>query len=204
MAYKAPHFGNLQKRAKALNMKVTRVTDDEDARAIGHHEYVLTGENASQRTIDNARCYSLSGIRAEIEAVEKINAAEDQVAASEADSVSPPILPINRRDYRTIAKEVMDRLKAAKVAQARRVIDSMRKQQFGNNVGDIKAHMKDSMIHDVAHLMRDDVEFSEHEKKSEWDVNSLYGTDTVITGKVVVMRESELMAIAALIKEMLR
>lgn len=73
MAYKAPHFGNLSKRAKALGMKVTRVTTDEDARMFGGHEYVLTQADASTKTIDNASCHSLNGIRAEIESIEKIN-----------------------------------------------------------------------------------------------------------------------------------
>lgn len=71
-----PRYGNLQARAHRLGLVVTKMTTDEDARACGAHEYVLTSIDATQEQKDNARLQTLYGIRHEIESIEKGEAVE--------------------------------------------------------------------------------------------------------------------------------
>lgn len=212
MAYKAPHFGNLIKRAKALGMKVTRVTTDEDARMFGGHEYVLTQADASQKRIDNASCYSLNGIRAEIESLEKINGkTEEAVSRYAYEGSSAPIASMFKRasdDYRHVSREEIiaatSKLSAAKAVRSAAVISAMEKDCYAGNMDEIKDYQKRSMIHQMADVAKTEVEFSEEERVAERGFSLNHATDTHIIGKLVVMKESDYLSVMATMRKLTR
>ena len=62
-----PHIGNLNKRAKALGLMITKTTTNHDAYQFGSHLYCLHDPIAC---IDHINDYTLWGIRAMIEEME--------------------------------------------------------------------------------------------------------------------------------------
>lgn len=219
MSYKAPHFGNLSKRAKALGMKVTRVTTDEDARIYGGHEYALTQADASQERLDNASCYSLNGIRAEIESLEEINGkteeapttTEEAVARSEFEYSASPVAKAYKRasdDYRHVSREEIiaatSKLSSAKTVRSAAVIGVMEKDCYADNMDEIKDYQKRSMIHSMADVAKTEVEFSEEERVAERGFSLNHATDTHIIGKLVVMKESDYLSVMATMRKLTR
>lgn len=213
-----PHFGNLQNRAKALGLVVTRMSTDEDARYTGHHEYVLTSADATVKQRNNARLQSLYGISHEISEIENTNAEPDvKDACGNVVKPSDPDYKDARDDMRgkTVpvfkpriyepsirAKEALASLEAARLISGKQVFGAMDKAYSS----DAEA-IKDSYRHHIAQLIafeaKSTIEFTEHERVS--GTGYLAGkTDTHIVGKLVVMREEDFMKAMTIIKEIAR
>lgn len=216
MAYTKPHFGNLQKRAKALGFEVTRMSTDEDARAVGHHEYVLTAAESSQRTKDNSRLYSLSGIRAMIEKKEAAkseivtDACGNEVKPSDPDykeardemrGKTVPVFRNNPIDTKSGANEAIKALDAARTIGAMQVFSAMDKTYFRGSAERIKADYKNHICSLIGFEIRSLVDFSEVEKVSTYDFLPVR-TDTHITGRVVVVPEAAFLEALSILKKL--
>lgn len=63
-----PHVGNLRKRAKALNLVITKTTTAQDAYEFGYNLYVL---HSAEEDFENMEDVSLYGIENQIKEKEK-------------------------------------------------------------------------------------------------------------------------------------
>lgn len=218
MTTSKPHFGNLQKRAKALGLVVTRMSTDEDARYTGHHEYVLTRADATVKQRDNARLLSLYGISHEISEIENANAEpvvkdacgnvvkpsdpDYKEARDEMRGKTVPVFKPRNHEPSLRAKEALESLKAARIVSGSQVFGAMDKA-YSSDAEAIKESYRHHIAQLIAFEAKSTIEFTEHERVS--GTGYLAGkTDTHIVGKVVVMREEDYMKAMSIIKEIVR